>query len=83
MQQVNLLSKNTEHELMMNNMTASQIKSTGNDSINMDEKMILNLNPSLNRASNDPRSQSRFLQQVRHACLNFNTSLINYKNNKF
>ena len=45
MQQVNLLSKNTEHELMMNNMTASQMKSTGGDSINVDDKMILNLNP--------------------------------------
>ena len=39
------MSKNTEHDLMMNNMTARQVQNAGTDSIGGEEKLILDLNP--------------------------------------
>lgn len=84
---MNLISTKTEHDLILKDRqpTITADKS-GNKQVvsNIEmEQPVLDINAALNRASNDPRSQARFITMVKHACLNFNSSLIEYKNNKF
>ena len=47
------------------------------------EKPVLDVNQAISRASNDPGSQTAMLKTVKQACLEFNSTPVEYNNNRF
>ena len=83
MSKVNLISQKPEHDLILKDRQCTLSPDKKGPAINLEmEQPILDINAALNRATNDPRSQARFLTMVKHACLDFKSSPITYNNNQ-
>ena len=79
MSKINLISTKPVHDLILKDRkpTLSPDKKGAQVNIEM-EKPILDLSTAINRTSNDPRAQARFLDQVKHACLDFRSTPIKF-----